>query len=205
MSPYKLRHRAFTLIELLIVITIIGILAVALIPRLTGGPSRARDAQRKSDLQQFATALEFYANDHSGGYPNTTGCTTTLFGSTGTYPLTGYMTTIPSDPSDLLTNSVVSGACGTAGAGGYGYIPLNTTGTTASGNAEGYLLVARSESTTELGATASGGIYYVSGTAFSPTVTGSSATATTNLSAAAACTSAGTCTSTVTRYYMVGH
>jgi prepilin-type N-terminal cleavage/methylation domain-containing protein len=61
--------KSFTLIELLIVITIIGILAVALVPRISQGPARARDVQRKADLQQVATAMELYYADH-GEYPN---------------------------------------------------------------------------------------------------------------------------------------
>lgn len=188
----KLRNRAFTLIELLIVITIIGILAVALIPRLTGGPARARDAQRMGDLQQIATALEFYADD-VGGYPGASAC----FGTgAGLVNLSSYLSIMPTDPSALTASSVVSGGC----ASGYGYIALNTI---TGGNAEGYLLVADMESTTDLGT----GIYYISGaTTYAPTVTGTNATAAYNLGAsgAAACTSAATCTSAVNRYIMLG-
>lgn len=67
LSPLK-ETKSFTLIELLIVITIIGILAVALVPRITQGPARARDTQRKTDLQAIALALESYYVDHLG-YP----------------------------------------------------------------------------------------------------------------------------------------
>ncbi len=62
------RQDGFTLLELLIVIVIIGILAVLIIPNLTSGPQRARDAQRKSDLRNVKTALETYFND-SNAYP----------------------------------------------------------------------------------------------------------------------------------------
>ena len=61
----------FTLIELLIVVVIISILAVALIPRLRGIQSQARDKQRIADLRQLQTALEFYANEHMNKYPTT--------------------------------------------------------------------------------------------------------------------------------------
>jgi prepilin-type N-terminal cleavage/methylation domain-containing protein len=54
--------KAFTLIELLIVIVIIGILAVALIPRLTGAQATARDTARKATLQQVATIISAYTN-----------------------------------------------------------------------------------------------------------------------------------------------
>lgn len=71
MIPFRRNksRRAFTLIELLIVITIIGILAVALIPKIAGAPGRARDAQRKADLNTIAVALEAYYSDF-GKYPD---------------------------------------------------------------------------------------------------------------------------------------
>jgi len=57
---------------MLIVIVIIGILAAALIPRLTSARGRANDVARKADLQQIATALISYQID-SGKFPNTGG------------------------------------------------------------------------------------------------------------------------------------
>jgi general secretion pathway protein G len=64
------KRKGFTLIELLIVITIIGILAVALVPRISQGPARARDVQRKADMQNIASALELFYAD-TGSYPYT--------------------------------------------------------------------------------------------------------------------------------------
>lgn len=71
MKSLKSKFKAFTLIELLIVIVIIGILAVALIPRLTWSQGMARDKARMADLKQIQTALEFYASEHGGKYPST--------------------------------------------------------------------------------------------------------------------------------------
>lgn len=62
--------KAFTLVEMLIVIVIIGILAAALIPRLTGVQSRARDVARKADISQISTALTTYQLDN-GSYVTT--------------------------------------------------------------------------------------------------------------------------------------
>lgn len=67
--------QAFTLIELLIVITIIGILAVYLVPRIVGVPAKGRDAARVQALNQISTALESYKSEH-GKYPTPTGSAT---------------------------------------------------------------------------------------------------------------------------------
>lgn len=64
-------RKAFTLIELLIVITIIGILAVALLPSVLGAPARARDAARKADMNNIVAALESYNSDKNT-YPTDT-------------------------------------------------------------------------------------------------------------------------------------
>lgn len=45
--------RAFTLIELLIVISVIGILAVAFVPQLLNSPSMARDTKRIEDVRNI--------------------------------------------------------------------------------------------------------------------------------------------------------
>lgn len=49
--------KAFTLVEMLIVIVIIGILIAALMPRMQSAQWRARDVARKNDLAQIATAM----------------------------------------------------------------------------------------------------------------------------------------------------
>lgn len=63
------RKRAFTLVELLVVIGIIAVLIAILLPAL----SRARDqAQRvacASNLKQIAMAVHFYANEFNGYLP----------------------------------------------------------------------------------------------------------------------------------------
>lgn len=56
--------RWFTLIELLIVIIILSILLLSLLPKALWIQSRARDVQRKVDMQNISTALMIYYTDH---------------------------------------------------------------------------------------------------------------------------------------------
>ncbi len=61
--------RGFTLIELLVVIAVIGILASSVIIGLGRAQTRARDARRKSDMDQVRKALAAYIVDNPAGYP----------------------------------------------------------------------------------------------------------------------------------------
>ncbi|OHB22727.1 MAG: hypothetical protein A2939_03900 [Parcubacteria group bacterium RIFCSPLOWO2_01_FULL_48_18] len=68
----QLDQRGFTLIEMLIVISIIGMLASVVLVGSGSFRSRGRDARRLADLHQARTALELYFTGKSG-YPNVTG------------------------------------------------------------------------------------------------------------------------------------
>ena len=60
---------AFTLIELLIVIAIIGVLGAFSINTFVGSQKRARDATRRSDLKQYQVAIEAWSLKNNGTYP----------------------------------------------------------------------------------------------------------------------------------------
>ena len=63
------RYKAFTLIELLIVIVIIGILAGLIIFALRSATLRARDARAKNSVRSVQTALEAWLTDNASFTP----------------------------------------------------------------------------------------------------------------------------------------
>jgi len=97
------RERAFTLIELLIVVAIIAILAMIAVPNFLEAQTRAKVSRVKSDLRSFATALEAYFVDwNSYPYNNSNFDNPWDSGEWGgflalTTPV-AYITTIPLDP-----------------------------------------------------------------------------------------------------------
>ena len=72
MSGFSRNDRnAFTLIELMLVVIIIGALVAMVMPRLAGRGEQARVATAKADIQtNIATALKLYELDN-GSFPST--------------------------------------------------------------------------------------------------------------------------------------
>ena len=106
----KLRNNfAFTLIEVLVVLAVIGILTTIVVGGFRRTQRRGRDVQRKSDLKQMARAMEIYLSDY-GNYPPSAangrimGCpaeTTACEWSSGEFrDATGniYFKNLPADP-----------------------------------------------------------------------------------------------------------
>jgi prepilin-type N-terminal cleavage/methylation domain-containing protein/prepilin-type processing-associated H-X9-DG protein len=63
------RTKAFTLVEMLVVIAIIGILAAILLPALSGGQRRAQRIFCENSLQEIGVAFHVFSNDHTGKFP----------------------------------------------------------------------------------------------------------------------------------------
>lgn len=85
--------KGFTLIEILIVISVIGILASIVLVNLGGFRSRGRDARRIADLRTMQNALElYYANE--GNYP--AGDSAALYAAVEALPGIGKL---PRDPA----------------------------------------------------------------------------------------------------------
>ena len=62
------RLQAFTLVELLLVLTILAILAAIVLPKLSGQGEKARINATKTQINAFATALDMFEVDN-GHYP----------------------------------------------------------------------------------------------------------------------------------------
>ncbi len=68
-----LRRAAFTLVELLIVVTIIGILATIVIPQFSSASSQARENALKDELRYLRTQIVVYKAQHRDNAPGVNG------------------------------------------------------------------------------------------------------------------------------------
>ena len=101
----KFHLKAFTLVEMLIVIVIIGILIAALLPRLQGAQNMARDTARQTALSQLQSAIVAYQSQ-TGRWPLVNSGANNATGTNNLAMLIsdGIMSAIPADPN--LSNEV---------------------------------------------------------------------------------------------------
>ncbi len=105
---------AFTLIELLVVISIIALLVSILMPALANARVQARRVASASNMRQIGIAIEMYAADNKGYFPETTHDKTDE--ESWIYTLSKYFSDIdeiricPADPkkAERLANKVSS-------------------------------------------------------------------------------------------------
>ena len=108
LSPTTNIRKAFTLIEILIVVVILGILAAVVVPQFTNASEDANDAAVRTQLQTLRGQIELY-RAQIGSDP-------TLIGATGWSQLleNDYLMVAPMNP---LTSSTSVKAAAEAGLG----------------------------------------------------------------------------------------
>lgn len=95
-------RKGFTLIEVLVAVTIIAILISIGVVSYGSVNKRSRDAKRKGDVEQLRSALEMYRADNSF-YPNTGSGAWADASGLSTVLVSTYLPAIPSDPKSTQT------------------------------------------------------------------------------------------------------
>lgn len=90
--------RGFTLIEILVTISIIALLTMIGVTNFRVANQRARDGRRQGDLEQIKAALELYRTDEAE-YPADITAGQTIESPTGTI----YMNQVSTDPLSTQT------------------------------------------------------------------------------------------------------
>ncbi|MEJ2792622.1 type II secretion system major pseudopilin GspG [Iodobacter sp. LRB] len=99
----KRRQGGFTLIEILVVITILAILGALVVPKIMNRPNEARVVAAKQDIRSVVQALKLYKLDN-GRYPSTEQGLKALVEKPSAAPVPnnwktgGYLEKLPKDP-----------------------------------------------------------------------------------------------------------
>jgi prepilin-type N-terminal cleavage/methylation domain-containing protein len=106
-SSFQLSRSAFTLVEILVVMAIIGILATLGTSSFLSARLRARDAERKSDIGQIQRSLELYYSDYTE-YPDESVITPLLSSGNEFRDANGslYMSSMPTEPRTPAFNYI---------------------------------------------------------------------------------------------------
>ncbi|MCL4397481.1 type II secretion system GspH family protein [Patescibacteria group bacterium] len=90
--------KGFTLVELMIVITVIAILATIAVVSFTRVQKQARDTKRKAEVKSLQTALQAYYTEHQAYPISTTAITTEDVNTVLTGLSPDYMSSLPIAP-----------------------------------------------------------------------------------------------------------
>ena len=115
--------KAFTLVEMLLVVTIIGILAALVIPKIVGRSEQARSTAAHADLSSIKTALDAFEVDN-GHYPKGIQDLVTAPGNAKNWH-GPYLEKVPSDP---WGNNYLYYFPGKRNAGGYDLLSVGPDG-----------------------------------------------------------------------------
>jgi len=92
-------REAFTLIELMIVVVILGLLATIVMPKILDKPEKARRTKAKAEIYSIESALAYFKTD-IGRFPTTSEGLEALVTNPGLkgYDNEGYLKRVPLDP-----------------------------------------------------------------------------------------------------------
>jgi len=145
------RRQAFTLVEILIVVVVLGILAAIAIPKLSNASQAASQNSLKEDMRYLRTQIAVYGSNHHDTFPGYPGGDTSQAPSeaafvqqmteytdeagdvsataSNQYKLGPYLTKMPANPLNNLSTVKIIGAGGAMTADGTtGWLYQPTTG-----------------------------------------------------------------------------
>ncbi len=98
-----MKRSAFTLVELLIVVVILGILAAVVIPQFSDAGTDARFSSLQTNLSTIRGQLELYRMQHNGSYPSATSFEAQMTAKTNPDGTAGgtlgpYLQRVPNNP-----------------------------------------------------------------------------------------------------------
>lgn len=103
-------RKAFTLVEILIVVVILGILAAIVVPQFTNATQDAQAGNLKAQIKSLQNQIELYNARNNGAYPDLSANWDDLING-------NYIKTAPQNPAfpgDVTAKASVSTGTGTA-------------------------------------------------------------------------------------------
>jgi general secretion pathway protein G len=132
MSARTRSDNAFTLVELLIVVAILGILAALVIPQFGNATQTANTSNLQSQLQTIRGQLELFQSQHNGKYPDLSASWDILTMKSNAVEIgpasptgTAFGTYLPKPPVNPVNGS---SAVAASPAAGIGWIYTSTNG-----------------------------------------------------------------------------
>lgn len=121
----KMKRNGFTFIELLVSITIIGVMLAIVTLSFRGANKNARDSRRQADLQEIRGAIESYRLEQ-GSYPSTDDDSSEVVFMDELQP--DYLSSNISDPVNASPNFYYYRYIGTANCNYVLYAPMEVEG-----------------------------------------------------------------------------